>query len=642
MTARRRLGACALAMVACVLAPGATAPAWAQGEAWVKEHYTKYEHRIAMRDGVKLFTAVYVPKDASQAYPILLSRTPYSCRPYGTSNFKDQIGPSEAAARDRFIVVYQDVRGRWMSEGDYVNMRPHKAVKAGPKDVDESTDTWDTIDWLVKHVPRNNGKVGMWGISYPGFYVSAGMIDAHPALKAASPQAPIADWFVGDDFHHNGALFLPHGFNFFSRFGLPRPEPTVKGPDRFDYGTADGYRFYLEAGPLANLEARYLKGQVAFWKDVMEHETYDDFWKARNLRPHLQGIKPAVMTVGGWFDAEDLFGALETYRSVERQSPGGTNTIVMGPWYHGGWSRSDGDRLGDVRFDADTAQDYRERIELPFFRRHLKGAADGAPAEAHMFETGRNQWHALPAWPPAGVQPRTLYFQANGGLSFDPPAEADASDSYVSDPRKPVPFIQDVQIGMSREYMVADQRFASRRPDVVVYQTPPLEEDLTLAGPLQAALVVSTSGTDSDWVVKLIDVYPDDAPDPSPAPEPSPSPEPTLNPRYTRMGGYQQLVRGEPFRGKFRNSFERPEAFTPGAPTRVEFTLPDVFHTFRRGHRVMVQVQSSWFPLVDLNPQTFTNIRLAKPEDFQPATQRVYRSQGQPSGLRVQVLPDPR
>ena len=499
------------------------ASAHAQGEAWVKENYTKYEHRIAMRDGVRLFTAVYVPKDASKTYPILLSRTPYSCRPYGVENVKDQIGPSESVARDLFIVVYQDVRGRWMSEGEYVNVRPHKGAKSGATDVDESTDTWDSIDWLVKHVPRNNGSVGMWGISYPGFYVSAGMIDAHPALKAASPQAPITDWFVGDDFHHNGALFLPHGFNFFSRFGLPRPEPTVKAPDRFDYGTADGYRFYLEAGPLASLEAKYLKGQVAFWNEVMQHETYDEFWKARNLRPHLKGIKPAVMTVGGWFDAEDLFGALETYRSVEKQSPGGTNTIVMGPWHHGGWSRNDGDLLGDVRFDAATARHYREHIELPFFRRYLKGAADAAPAEAHMFETGRNQWHALSSWPPAGVTPRTLYFHANGRLSFDPPTgETSAAeptqlgyDGWVSDPRKPVPFIEDVQIGMSREYMTADQRFASRRPDVVTYETPPLEEDLTLAGPLQASLFVSTTGTDADWVVKLIDVYPDDAPDPT-------------------------------------------------------------------------------------------------------------------------------
>jgi uncharacterized protein len=634
--ARRR---CVTLIVMTASALAGSASAWAQGEAWIRENYTKYEHRIAMRDGVKLFTSVYVPKDASHTYPILLTRTPYSCRPYGVSNVRDALGPSEAAARDLFIFVYQDVRGRWMSEGEYVNVRPHQPAKSGPADVDESTDTWDTIDWLVKHLPRNNGKVGMWGISYPGFYVSAGMIDAHPALKAASPQAPITDWFVGDDFHHNGALFLPHAFNFYSRFGQPRPQPTTKGPDRFDYGTADGYRFYLEAGPLSNLDTKFLKGQVAFWKDVMQHETYDDFWKARNLRPHLKAIKPAVMTVGGWFDAEDLFGALETYRSVEKQSPGAANTLVMGPWYHGGWSRAEGDRLGDVRFDAPTSRYYRESIELPFFRRYLKGTSDAAPAEAHVFETGRNQWHALASWPPAGVSARTLYFHGEGRLSFDAPGEEEASDSYDSDPRKPVPFIEDVEIGMTREYMVADQRFASRRPDVLAYRTEPLDEDLTLAGPLTASLFVATTGTDSDWVVKLIDVYPDDTPDPSPTPLPSPTPEPSLLPRYTRMGGYQQLVRGEPFRGKFRNSYERPEPFTPGAPAKVEFTLPDVFHTFRQGHRVMVQVQSTWFPLVDVNPQTFTNIREARPEDFKQAAQHVYRSRSQPSGLRVQVLP---
>jgi len=623
--------------LALALPLASAAVAHAQGEAWIKEHYTKSEHRIAMRDGVKLFVSVYAPKDTSKTYPILLSRTPYSCRPYGSQNVRDALGPSESAARELFIFVYQDVRGRYLSEGEYMNVRPHLAAKTGPRDTDESTDTWDTIEWLVKHLPNHNGKVGMWGISYPGFYAAAGMIDAHPALKAVSPQAPIADWFIGDDFHHHGAFFLPHAFNFYSRFGVPRPEPTAKGVDRFDYGTADGYRFYLEAGPLQNLDPKYLKGEVAFWKDVMAHETYDAFWQARNLRPHLKGIKPAVMTVGGWFDAEDLFGALETYRSVEKQSPGAANTLVMGPWYHGGWARSEGDLLGDVRFDAATARHYRDDIELPFFKRYLKGTADPAPAEAHVFETGRNQWRALPSWPPPGVAARTLYFHANGRLSFEPPTEADAADAYVSDPARPVPFIEDVEIGMTREYMVADQRFASRRPDVLVYQTEPLEEELTLAGPLAAALTVSTSGTDSDFVVKLVDVYPDDAPDPTPTP--SPAAEPSFTPRYTRMGGYQQLVRGEPFRGKFRTSYEKPEPFTPDAPTKVEFTLPDVFHTFRRGHRVMVQVQSSWFPLVDRNPQTFVNIRQAKPEDFKAATQRVYRSASAPSGLRVQVLP---
>jgi putative CocE/NonD family hydrolase len=604
-------------------------PAVAQGLEAVKAAYTKYEYRIPMRDGTKLFTSVYVPKDDSQKYPILLTRTPYSVQPYGADHYRDNLGPSPLFANAGYVFAYQDVRGRWMSEGTFVNMRPHNPDKKSPRDIDEASDTYDTIDWLVKHVP-NNGKVGLTGISYPGFYTAAGMIDAHPALKAASPQAPIVDWFVGDDFHRNGVLWLPHLFNFIASFGRPRPEPTRKGPPRFEHDTPDGYAFFLRLGPLANADKKYFKGDVPFWNEVMAHGTYDDFWQSRNLRPHLKNIKPAVMTVGGWFDAENLFGALETYRHVEANSPGATNVLVMGPWRHGGWSSNDGESLGNVHFNSKTSAFYREQIELPFFEYHLKGKGENRHPEAWVFETGADQWHKHDAWPPKGAASRALYFRAGGGLSAEaPPAgkPEDCCDEYVSDPAKPVPFQEKIDIGMSAEYMTADQRFAGRRTDVLVYQTPPLEQDTTVAGPIDVELHVSTTGTDSDWIVKLIDVYPDDYPDPNP------------NPAGVRMGGYQQLVRGDAMRGKFRNSYAKPEPFEPGRPTRVKFRMQDVYHTFRPGHRIMVQVQSSWFPLADRNPQTFVDIYSAKESDFKKATQRVYRSAEMPSKVTVLVMP---
>jgi putative CocE/NonD family hydrolase len=604
--------------------------AFAQGLEQVKALYTKYEYRIPMRDGKKLFTAVYVPKDQDQRYPILLTRTPYSVGPYGVDNYKSSLGPSALFGQARYIFAYQDVRGRWMSEGQHVNVRPHIADKKGPNDIDEASDTYDTIDWLIKHVPNHNGKAGLWGISYPGFYTAAGMIDAHPALKAASPQAPVIDWFIGDDWHHNGALFLPHAFNFMANFGRPRPLPIKKPLPRFDHDMTDGYQFFYRMGPLANADAKFFKGDVAFWNEIMRHGTYDDFWKARNLRPHLKQIRPAVMTVGGWFDAENLFGALETFKHVGAYKPVSANCLVMGPWVHGGWAggRDDGDSLGQVKFNVKTAPFYREQIELPFFEHYLKGKGQLKHPVAWMFETGTNQWRKLDAWPPRNAKPKSLYFQAGGRLRFDAmPEPGEAHDEYVSDPAKPVPYQERVTIGMSKDYMVADQRFAGRRPDVLVYETEALAEDVTVAGPLQTDLFVSTTGTDSDWVVKLIDVYPDDYPDPKP------------NPAEVRMGGYQQLVRGDVMRGKFRNSYEKPEPFVPGKPARVKFSIPDIYHTFRTGHRIMVQVQSSWFPLVDRNPQTFVDIYTAKASDFRKATQRVYRSSEMPSRVTVLVLP---
>jgi len=593
---------------------------------WLAEHYTKYEYRIPMRDGVRLFTRVYVPKDDSQAWPIIITRTPYALKPYGSENYNDPAGSFRSLAKDKFILVTQDVRGRYGSEGVYMHVRPFNPNK-GPKDADESSDAYDTIDWLVKNVPNNNGKVGMFGISYPGFYTAMGMIDSHPALKAASPQAPISDWFMGDDIHHNGAFFLSQNFNFFYVFAQRAEDPLHEDLKPFNFKTPDGYDFFLRMGPLANSEALLLKGRAPEWKEFLEHPTYDAFWQARNIRPHLKNVHCAVMTVGGWYDAEDLFGPLEIYRATERMNPGITNVLVMGPWAHGGWGRGDGDKLGDINFRAKTSEFYREKIELPFFRRFLKGDTNYTAMEAHVFETGTHQWRRFDAWPPKSVAERTLYFHTGGALNFNPPTEsANAFDEYVSDPAKPVPFTVEVTTDYPRSYPLHDQRFAAARPDVLVYETERLEEDLTFAGPLKATLHVSTTGGDADWVVKLVDVYAGDFPDPKP------------NPAHVRMGGYQQLVRGDVFRGKFRNSFEKPEAFEAGTMAKIEFIIPDVFHTFRRGHRVMVQVQSTWFPLVDRNPQTFVNIPTAKAEDFQKATHRVYRTANAASALTVQVL----
>jgi uncharacterized protein len=596
----------------------------------IKSRFTKYEYLVPMRDGKRLFTAVYVPKDDSQKYPILLNRTPYSVRPYGADQYKDSLGPSALFDKAGYIFAYQDVRGRWMSEGEFVNMRPHNPKK-GDKEIDESSDTYDTIEFLLKKVPGHNGKVGQYGISYPGFYTAAGMIDAHPALKAASPQAPVADWFVGDDWHHNGAFFLNHMFNFMSRFDRPRPKPTPKFEATFDHGTPDAYSFFLNVGPLSQAGKKHFKGEAAFWDEVMKHGHYDEFWKARNIRPHLKDIKPAVLTVGGWFDAENLFGALEVYRSVKRLSPKTDNRLVMGPWVHGGWARGDGDKLGNVSFNAKTGDYYREQIELPFFEYHLKGKSESSPRPAAwVFETGTNVWRKYDAWPPKEGKARSMYLDAGGKLGDKMPAVArpeDGHDEYVSDPNKPVPYMEKIVLGMATEYKTADQRFAARRPDVLVFETPELEEDLTIAGPIPVELFVSTTGTDADWVVKLIDVYPNDYPDPR------------ENPAAVKMGGYQQLLRGDVMRGKFRDSFENPSAFEPGKAARVKFELPDVYHTFRRGHRVMVQVQSSWFPLVDRNPQVFTDIYSAKPADFKKATHRVYRTREMPSSVTLPVLP---
>jgi putative CocE/NonD family hydrolase len=625
---RRVLGTASLVILVALVPGMAQGPSGPSGVAWVKEHYTKAEQYVPMRDGVKLFLAVYTPKDTSRNYPILMLRTPYSVRPYGVDQFPANLGPAPEFERAGYIFAYADVRGCFMSEGVYENMRPVKEVKNGPADIDESTDTYDTVDWLVKHVPNNNGRVGQWGISYPGFYTAVGMINAHPALKAVSPQAPVTNWFGQDDFHHNGALWLAHAFGFFSGFGHPRPAPTTETRPRFDYGTNDGYEFYLRMGPLSNADKLYFRGDVPFWNELMTHDTNDSFWQAHNLLPHLKDIKPAVLTVGGWFDAQNLYGALQVYYNVKERSPKTKNHLVMGPWWHGGWARTPGASDGQVQFGQPTSQYFVDNIERPFFDFYLKDAPDPSLPAAYVFETGVNQWRKFETWPPADAARKSLYLHADGRLSFDPPVQKETTpyDEYTSDPAKPLPFMDDIVPGMPEQYMVGDQRYAARRPDVLVYETIPLEESVTIVGPVSPSLWVSTSGTDSDFVVKLIDVYPDRFPD-------------EKGDVSNKLGGFQQMVRGDLIRGKFRNSLEKPEPFEPNKPVPVNFTTSDTYHTFQRGHRIMIQIHSTWFPVSDVNPQRFMKIGEAKPSDFQKAVERIYHTPDMASQIKVGIMP---
>ena len=610
--------------------PRAQAPAQPSGVDLVRATYTKYEHMVPMRDGARLFTSIYVPKDTAQAYPFLITRTPYSVAPYGVDQYKASLGPSDHFQKDGFIFVYQDARGRYMSEGQFQQVRPFKPNK-GPKDIDESTDSYDTIEWLLKNVANHNGRAGMVGVSQPGFHVAASIINSHPALKAASPQAPTADYYMGDDVYHNGAFMLGANFGFYSGFverGAPQPpKPAL----RFDPGTADMYEFFLRTPvPLGRMNAELFGGKATYWQEIVDHTTYDDFWKTRSLWRFMNGVTCAVLNVGGWFDAEDPMGPLHIYRAVEKKNGAPPNLLVMGPWSHGGWSRGPGNTLGNLNFAINTGEFFRERIQFPFFMEHLKDKPATLP-EAWMFLTGINEFRRHETWPPKGLQATTLYFDAGGTLAERRPLGSSAFDDYVSDPNRPVPYLGYVAGGMTSDYMTEDQRFASQRPDVLVYQTAPLDRDMIIAGPIQVTLHVSTTGTDADFVVKLVDVYPDDYPTPPPA-----AGQPARA-NAVKMGGYQQLVRGEPFRGKFRNSFEQPEPFAPGAPTAITYQLPDVYHAFRKGHRVMVHVQSSWFPLVDRNPQVFMEIPAAKPSDFRKATHRVYRSGATASGLTLMV-----
>ncbi|RTE51883.1 CocE/NonD family hydrolase [Arenibacter aquaticus] len=588
-----------------------------------KDHYNKMEVSIPMRDGIALHTTIYSPKDTSKEYPILMSRTPYSCRPYGSNEYKAKISPNKRMMKEGNIVVYQDVRGRWNSEGVYDNMRPYIPNKQ-EGEIDEASDTYDTIEWLINNVKNHNGKVGVWGISYPGFYSTYSLLDAHPALKAVSPQAPIGDFFF-DDFHHNGAYLLSY-WRATAVFGYMKDQPTKEAWYSFpELGTKDQYQFFLDAGPLSNLDQYYGADNV-FWQQLKDHPNYDEFWQKRGIIQHLEDIKPAVMTVGGWFDAEDLYGPLNTYSHIEENS-NNYNTLVMGPWSHGDWSKdSKRQAIGNVYFGDDISKFYQENIETRFFNHFLKGEGEssGLP-EAYVFDTGKKEWATFDSWPPKNTVKETYSLQRGQRLGKMATREYSFQE-FISDPKKPVPYSEDIKMVFTpRKYMTDDQRFAARRPDVLVFETEPLKEPLSLAGDIMAKLTVATTGTDADWVVKVIDVYPPDHKDY----------EETQ--AYLKMGNYHQMVRSEVLRGRFRNDFSQPEPFVPNKETKVNIKLQDVFHTFKKGHKLQVQVQSTMFPYIDINPQTYVeNIFKAKEEDFKKQTHRVYNT----SSIEFTVLKD--
>ncbi|MDR6562523.1 MULTISPECIES: CocE/NonD family hydrolase [unclassified Arcicella] len=598
----------------------------AQDSAYIRENYQKMEFMVQMRDGIKLFTQVYAPKDQSKKYPILMQRTPYTCSPYGTDKYKKRIGPNPFMLRSNYIVVYQDVRGRWASEGKFVEMTPQVDIKKGKTDIDESSDTYDTIEWLIKNISNNNGKVGQWGISYPGFFTSAGAISEHPALKASSPQAPMADLWRDDAFH-NGAFMIAANFGFYNFFQEQTKPTTTRPPVYFETNNPDGYDFYLnEVKTTKNSEDGFYKGRNVYYHENFEHPDYDEHWKKRNILPHLKGIKHAVMVVGGWYDEQDLYGTFNTYKAIEKQNPNIKNIFVVGPWVHGGWAGSSGQMLADVDFGSKVSPYYQENIEAKFFHHYL--IDDAKPLdlpEATLFETGTNKWRSFDTYPAKGTQEKLLYFHPNGKLSFTAPTVEKSSSTYLSDPNHPVPFSANINDGFSASYMVEDQRFAYARPDVLSFSTNVLEKDITLSGQIEAMLKVSTTGTDADWVVKVIDVYPTDAPE---------------NPKKPNVvyGNYQQLVRSEIIRGKYRDNVSKPKPFVPNQVTNVKVELQDVLHTFKKGHKIMVQIQSSCFPWADRNPQKFMDIFKAEPSDYQNATQKVYHQKAAASYLKVGVL----
>ena len=589
---------------------------------WVRENYYKVEKMLPMRDGINLFTAFYIPKDSSVKHPILFNRTPYTCSPYGEDKFNARIYDTYWInyLKEGYIIAIQDVRGKFMSEGEFVDVRPFNPNKKG-KEIDEASDTYDAIEWMVNNIPGNNKRVGVFGISYPGFYSTMAALSGHPALKAVSPQAPVTDWFQGDDFHHNGAFMLMDGFGFYSGFGLPRPKPTTQWTPGFRIPSQDNYDFYLKTGALKNF-SKIMGDSILFWKDMMNHPNYDTWWEARNARNFVSNIKPAMLVVGGLFDAEDCFGAWSLYKAIEAKSKNTDNRLVMGPWFHGGWGgRSDGSYLGNVRFGKKTSEFYQSNIEMPFFNFYLKlkGTVHDI-AEATVFFSGENEWRRFDQWPSNRTEYIDLFLAADGKLSFENKSTNNTYSEYLSDPAHPVPYTEDIGLGRTREYMTDDQRFASRRPDVLTFSTDILTEDITLGGPMVADLMTAISTTDADFVVKLIDVFPDEFR------YDTPPPSGEVGRGLYPMGGYQMLVRGEIMRGKFRNSFATPEAFVPGKITEVKYALPDVAHTFKKGHKLMIQIQSSWFPLADRNPQKFVDIYKCEDSDFQKAVIKIYHN----------------
>lgn len=585
-----------------------------QDSAFLRTNYTKLERMIPMRDGVKLFTAIYVPKDESVKYPFLVTRTPYSCAPYGETAYPRRISSNTALLYEKYIFVKQDVRGRYMSEGKFEEATPHVANKKSKKDVDESSDMFDTIEWLLKNIKNNNGRVGTLGISYPGFYATASLPEAHPALKAVSPQAPVTDEFQGDDAYHNGAFFLMDNMSFMNFFDHPRSSPWKQYPEITRVDVKSTYPFFKALGPIKQVNEQYFKGESKIWNEYLAHSTYDSYWQSRNIRTHLKNIKPAVLVVGGWFDAEDLFGALRTYEAIEKQNPKNDNRLIMGPWTHGAWAGRDWSSYVSYTFGSNTTEFFKT-MEFNFFNFYLKDKGKFNVPEATVFETGSNQWKTYDAWPPVKAQRKKLYLHERKALSFSAPQQQNNFDEYISDPANPVPYTAANFDDRDPSYMAADQRFVANRADVQVYQGEVLTADVVVSGPIGVNLFFSTTGTDADFIVKLIDV--------------SPSGDTAM---------IQQLVRGDVFRGKFRNSFEKPEAFVPGAVTEVKFQLNDIAHAFKKGHRIMVQVQHSWFPLVDLNPQKFVNIPDAVPSDFQKATHRLYHDASHASYIEIGLM----
>ncbi len=592
---------------------------------FVKEHFTKIDTMITMRDGIKLYTVIYVPKDNTEKYPFLMERTPYSAGPYGDQNYPNRIGPDTNLLKEKYIFVNQDVRGRYMSEGTNLEVTPHIAKKKSSKDVDESSDTFDTIEWLLKNIPNNNGRVGLYGISYPGFYATASLPDAHPAIRAVSPQAPVTDEFMGDDANHNGAFFLLDNFNFMNYYGKPRTGPVKDyGSQLFNINSKDAYSFFLKLGPIKNTQSeKYFNNKSYIWDEYLQHDTYDDYWKARNIRTALKNITVPTLVVGGWFDAEDLFGALKTYETLENQQKQNKNHLVMGPWTHGAWAGGDWSKFATYDFGSNTSNFFQDSIQTTFFNYYLKDKGTLNIAEATMFETGSNQWKFYTSWPPKEVTETDYFLNEDNKLTTK---KGTGFDEYINDPAKPVPYTNGIFARRNNEYMAEDQRFAATRPDVLVYETTELSEDITLAGNISADLRVSITGTDADFIVKLIDVLPENEPNFKNAP------------RGFQMAGYQRLVRAEVIRGKFRNSFEKPEAFVPGKISQVKFSLNDVAHTFKKGHRIMVQVQSSWFPLVDRNPQKFMRIPDAGESDFQKINIKLYHDSVNDSKITLPVL----
>jgi uncharacterized protein len=600
---------------------------------WLAKNYTKEEVLITMRDSIKLFTSIYAPKDNGEKHPIIMMRTPYSVSPYGKNRFSPFLSSTHFSnyVKENYIVVMQDVRGTYMSEGTFVDVRPFKENKLTRSDIDEASDSFDAIDWLVKNVPNNNGNVGVTGISYPGFYATMAALSGHPALKAVSPQAPVTEWFLGDDFHHNGAFALADAFSFYSGFGKPRPKPTPLHAKSYTFPEKDCYNFFLKQGAITHL-TKLMGDSILFWNELMKHPNYDEFWKARDARMSCKTIKAAILVVGGNFDAEDCFGAWNLYKAIEKQSPSTNNKLVMGPWFHGGWHRSEGAYFGNVRFSSQTSLYYRENLEVPFFNYYLKGKGDEKSlAEATIFFTGENKWRKFESWPPKTTEYKAIYLIEGQKLSFFKPYSASSFSKYSSDPAKPVPYADGVQLKRTREYMIDDQRFAARRPDVLVYETEILTNDLTLAGPVIADLKVKLSTSDADFVVKIIDVFPDNF-----------SYDSTVCCKGVKneveMAGYQMLVRGEIMRGKFRNSFEKPEPFDVNKIETVKFTLPDVSHTFLKGHKLMIQIQSSWFPIFDRNPQQFMDIYTCADKDFIRSDIHIFHQADAASTITLPIL----